>query len=247
MSLSDDLTRHQIFLQRLAGTQFKSMKQDLDAFSSLAKAEVFLGTPDSRLKSRLRGSLATLSRNQLDSLTDLAEYEAEFSARVFKKHFKKDFKIPSADRLRRALETENMQINNLRRGKMRKSLKTAYNQFARRKADEITQLIRDSRARGLGNSEIQTLIDMKIKGLHYTQARALATTSVNYTAVVARNTTIKRNMGDFDKVVWVSVLDGRTTEYCKEHDGNIYPVGEGPRPPAHWNCRSHIEPYFNKS
>ncbi len=43
-------------------------------------------------------------------------------------------------------------------------------------------------------------------------------------------------------VEWVSVLDSRTTLLCASRDGMIMPVGSGPRPPAHYGCRSTMAP-----
>ena len=43
-------------------------------------------------------------------------------------------------------------------------------------------------------------------------------------------------------VRWVSTLDGRTSPICRARDGVIYDVDKGPRPPAHWNCRSTTVP-----
>ncbi len=40
----------------------------------------------------------------------------------------------------------------------------------------------------------------------------------------------------------VATLDGRTTEICMGYDGKVYPVGEGPRPPFHYNCRTQVVP-----
>lgn len=37
---------------------------------------------------------------------------------------------------------------------------------------------------------------------------------------------------------FVAVLDSRTTKLCRRLDGRRYPVGEGPIPPLHPNCRS---------
>jgi SPP1 gp7 family putative phage head morphogenesis protein len=37
---------------------------------------------------------------------------------------------------------------------------------------------------------------------------------------------------------WVAILDSRTTEICWNRNGTIYIYGEGPLPPAHYNCRS---------
>lgn len=47
----------------------------------------------------------------------------------------------------------------------------------------------------------------------------------------------------FERYKWVSVLDSKTTDICRGRDGNIYIYGEGPVPPAHYNCRSVIVPY----
>lgn len=37
---------------------------------------------------------------------------------------------------------------------------------------------------------------------------------------------------------YVATLDSRTTPICQSLDGEIFPVGEGPHPPIHINCRS---------
>lgn len=37
---------------------------------------------------------------------------------------------------------------------------------------------------------------------------------------------------------YVAVLDSRTTKLCRRLDGHRYPIGEGPIPPLHPNCRS---------
>ena len=42
---------------------------------------------------------------------------------------------------------------------------------------------------------------------------------------------------------WVAVLDERTTDLCRSRHDKVYRFdGPNPLPPAHWNCRSHIEP-----
>jgi SPP1 gp7 family putative phage head morphogenesis protein len=37
---------------------------------------------------------------------------------------------------------------------------------------------------------------------------------------------------------YVATLDSRTTPICQSLDGELFPVGEGPHPPIHINCRS---------
>lgn len=51
----------------------------------------------------------------------------------------------------------------------------------------------------------------------------------------------------FEYYVWNSVLDNRTTEICISRDNRIFKFGEGPIPPAHIRCRSHIAPLVGKT
>lgn len=43
-----------------------------------------------------------------------------------------------------------------------------------------------------------------------------------------------------DSYMWVSVIDGRTTEICLKRNHKIWQFGKGPLPPAHINCRSSV-------
>jgi SPP1 gp7 family putative phage head morphogenesis protein len=243
MSLRDDLIKHQIFIQRLAGTEHKAIRAQLKALAQAAKNEVAVGSSGKFLKETLRNVMSGFADKGLESMTALAEYEASFSAKLLNKYYKDTLTTPSTNSLINKLKTNNMEINNLTRGGTRKSLYTAYKQFGNKKADELAQLIKDAQLSGMSPSVISKLIDEKVNGLHNTQARSLARTNVNYTTNVARSETLIANKKTFDRVIWVSVLDSGTTDYCEEHDGNIYPVDDGPRPPAHWGCRSIIEPY----
>ncbi len=44
----------------------------------------------------------------------------------------------------------------------------------------------------------------------------------------------------YDRYRWDSVMDSRTTDICRNLNGQIFRIGQGPIPPAHYNCRSHI-------
>jgi len=45
-----------------------------------------------------------------------------------------------------------------------------------------------------------------------------------------------------ENYTWCAVLDSRTTEICRDRNGRVYAYRNGPRPPAHWNCRSFTVP-----
>jgi len=78
-------------------------------------------------------------------------------------------------------------------------------------------------------------------------AKGRQTATVARTAATqAANEGYYRGMKDagVEHYVWVAVLDDRTTDICRGLNGQVFRVDDpqAPKPPAHWNCRSHIEP-----
>ena len=69
-------------------------------------------------------------------------------------------------------------------------------------------------------------------------ARMIARTAHTHVTNYARERVAERNEDITRGVVWVSVLDSRTSAICRARSGKIYPINSGPRPPAHPNCRS---------
>lgn len=59
---------------------------------------------------------------------------------------------------------------------------------------------------------------------------------------------IGAKLGSFfsDRYIWLSVLDGQTTDLCRGRNGNVYRYGFGPQPPAHYRCRSRTRPVFQE-
>lgn len=74
------------------------------------------------------------------------------------------------------------------------------------------------------------------------QAEALTRTAMAHVSAHAREETFKANDDVVKRVQWVSTLDSRTTDICMSLDGQVFDIGGGPRPPAHFQCRSTIVP-----
>lgn len=70
----------------------------------------------------------------------------------------------------------------------------------------------------------------------------LVRTATNHTATTAREQVYANNTDLIKGVRWVSTLDMRTSATCQALDGKVFPPNEGPRPPAHFNCRSTTTP-----
>ncbi len=80
---------------------------------------------------------------------------------------------------------------------------------------------------------------------HTADVRAMemfARTAMNAVANSTKQELYVRNDDLVRAVLWNSVLDGRTSDFCMLHDGLIFPLNEGPRPPAHPSCRSQAVP-----
>lgn len=99
--------------------------------------------------------------------------------------------------------------------------------------DRIVRRIRGTRRQGFrdgvlmsGRREVETVVR----------------TAINHTANFARERTFEDNERIVGKVQYVATLDSRTTMICASLDGNVYNLGEGPRPPQHMNCRSTTIP-----
>lgn len=97
----------------------------------------------------------------------------------------------------------------------------------------IVQRVRGRRAAGFRDGVLQTT---------RRNAEGVVRTAVNHVTTHAREATYEANSDLIQGVQWVSTLDARTTEICAALDGRVFRVGDGPRPPAHFNCRSTTVP-----
>ena len=69
-------------------------------------------------------------------------------------------------------------------------------------------------------------------------AEALTRTAVNAFSNQAKREFYLANKDVFEEELYVATLDARTTPVCRANDGKVFPVGKGPLPPLHFNCRS---------
>jgi len=76
------------------------------------------------------------------------------------------------------------------------------------------------------------------QALRYVNTAAVS--GANEVANQAKQKSFKTAGTEADRVMWNSTLDHRTSPFCQAADGKVFPIDEGPRPPAHGNCRSSI-------
>lgn len=98
---------------------------------------------------------------------------------------------------------------------------------------QMVQRIRGTRAKGYSDGLIE--IDRR-------NAAAVVRTATAHAANFTRQRFYEANESLIKGLKWVSTLDSRTSPVCRARDGEVFPVNSGPRPPAHWNCRSCMSP-----
>jgi SPP1 gp7 family putative phage head morphogenesis protein len=72
--------------------------------------------------------------------------------------------------------------------------------------------------------------------------KSVVRTSVNQVSTQTKEASYAANDDVIKGVQIVATLDGRTTQICMGLDGKVFPIGEGPRPPFHFNCRTTTAP-----
>lgn len=251
--IRDRAIAHQIYLLRYeSGVVSRILKilgkADKDLTSQLFDLESSMSVDE--IDQRLQGIRNIISasweeagRDLSVELSDLAEYEANHQEQVIRESTPVELNMvtPSAETLIAAVESKPFE------GKILKEWI--------QKLDEDSYIrIRDAVRMGVVEGESYGQITKRVigsKALNYTdgvtalnmrQAQALVSTAVAHTANEARQVLYGENDDIIKGVQWVSTLDARTTPICQSRDGNVYPTDSGPRPPAHFRCRSSTTP-----
>jgi SPP1 gp7 family putative phage head morphogenesis protein len=129
-------------------------------------------------------------------------------------------------------------------------------------AEQIDLFLDDNRKRLLNNLESAKMLDLDSKDLvnqvsgnnghfHITLNRmaAMSSTAVAFASSVARTELYDFNQDRITGYQWISVIDSKTTEFCRWADGRTYYYKDGSgtlggpyEPPVHNRCRSATVP-----
>lgn len=115
-----------------------------------------------------------------------------------------------------------------------------------KESEKIKGALRLARLNGLTNKEAADLItgtrDRNLRdGKAFVMARSYnksMRTLVQHALITSRFAVAGAN--GIEEYQWASVLDSSTSMTCQGLDGKIFKIGQGPRPPAHFGCRSTI-------
>ena len=253
----DATIRHQIYLQRYSANVLRSMRallkrSERELLERIAGAELGDAASLAATIAEVRAVDARLGRDLErllnERMYELAGYEAEFTVRVTEELTAVKLNAVNPETVRAAVTSKpfagphlswalaNEHLSEYSRRRSRLVIDAASR--AAVQGDSVADLMRTIRGTKAANYA-DGLLEVSAR-----TAETIARTALNHIASASREEAYARNAHVLEGVQWVSVLDRRTSPICRARDGKVYPVGSGPRPPAHPNCRSSTVSIF---
>lgn len=244
----DSLTRHQVFLQRFASGQVKQalpilrqmardiraalQRQDLTDFQTARLIAL-------QLDIQTITSAAGVSLRELmtGNMVEFAQYEAQFTQRLLQGAVTVELAGVSTVALGAAVTAAPLSLVS-GQSTIRTTFAGVFDTFAAGAAREVMTTVQAGITAGATNAEITRNVMSLVNTRTRAQAETVVRTAANAAGSAARSELYRANGDVLQGEEWTAVLDGRTTLVCSGRDGKVYPVGEGPQPPAHYNCRS---------
>jgi len=244
----DVLTRHSVYLQRYNSGIVNRMLPILEGIGEdiaerLISADLTafqfnrLTIMQADNAQAIRAAMGEMNLALNDELFELAEYEAGFTNRMLDDMMTVTSNTVSGEILAGSLSGSKM---NLISGKKTVSLTIdqAFTQFAGTTSKDVGNIIRSGITQGQTTREIGDSVLKSVKTRTRSQAESLIRTAANHSATQARSDVYKENSDILDGEIFIATLDSNTTQTCAGFDKMEFPVGEGPHPALHWNCRS---------
>lgn len=260
--LSENI-RHAVALQRFTNGVVQRIIGKLNASDQRLYAELVLtlegvqGTPFSaeRLESML-GSVRALNaaayeaigRELTDELRKFVEYETSYQAQVLQAALPVQVSVASVSPMQAFTAAYAQPFRVSKDGAVPMA------QYLQGLTADRARQVRDAVSLGWLEGETTDAIVRRIRG---TKARnfedglmegsrrhleGMVRTATNHMANVAQQKTLEANEDVVKGWLFHATLDGRTSITCASLSGKVFPVGKGPVPPRHINCRSAAVP-----
>jgi hypothetical protein len=232
-SISQTLTRHQFFIQRYGGGEFKKLIPVLRQMLKDIKAMMQNAPPNQvarllQIETEIRlivdNAAGKISQELLQSANDLIKYESGFTTRFLDSLVTVKTSGVELYQLQAVVTATPMKLlkganfNN-------QTIEQAINHFAGAVKNDILQKVRMGIVSGQTTPEITKQITSQVQNRTVRQAEALARTTINHVASETRNQVIKENAELFDGERFVATLDGRTTVTCFPGETVISSIG----------------------
>jgi len=234
-------------MRRLLQSVEVELRRDLDQrLGVLAAPRVRFGkmtterlrAMDRSIRRILRPAYDNLRKLTRDELLELAILETQFVSGAITANLPVivSLNLPDSNTLRSAVLSRPFQGKLLRQ--WMQQLETG---DRRRMSDAVrTGLALGEPSAAIGQRIFGTVRnpDTGTQGITRRAAQGIASTAVTHVVNQAKQALYLANKELIPLELYVATLDSRTTRICSSLDGRTFPVGTGPVPPVHFNCRS---------
>jgi len=235
-------TRHQIFIQRFAGGEYKKirpillgLRADLLARMADNPTDFQMGRAERMIQSIDRivaDRTAQINDSLIRGLNEFAQYEIEFQANMMAA-LGVEATLPAVQTISAAVTTKPAML-----GQRPETIAQMVTRFSGGLNRAVMTTIQSGAIEGRTIQQMSRDVSRLMTTRTAREADALVRTAVNHIGTVARTAVYEANSDVIVEEQWVATLDARTTLKCAGRDGKRYPVGQGDFPPAHYGCRS---------
>lgn len=245
--LLEALIRHQIYIQQFGGGQVKralpilrQLAKDLRARIAAATATEFQMGRMVALERDLREIIvhATTGMQGALELEDFAEQEAGFAAKLLASGATVEIRQGFTPEQIRAITTRSKMTLLSGKTQKRLTIRQAFDDFAQGVGRDSMRVVQagvlESKTTDAMAREVSRLVTTRSRQ----QAEAVIRTATNHVGATARDEVYRANADILEGERFMATLDSHTTITCAGLDRTLHPLGQGPRPPLHYRCRS---------
>jgi SPP1 gp7 family putative phage head morphogenesis protein len=242
MNVADEYIKRQILTQRYMNTLTRKYYKQLVEMNNMVANMIIRSGSTPRLEAMRKDlelavtqSLLKFNDDMLEDLGELSAQELDFVGKTINANSKVLLNVPKYESIKRAIFNSTLDVE---LSASRLTLGQALEEFSIGQAKAIRQVLFDGLATGQTLREMSSGVRALSADRSKAQVTSLTRTLASHTTAQTRKEFAMEYNDVFDGEEWVAVLDTGTTVLCAGRDGTVYPVGMGPYPPAHWQCRS---------
>lgn len=247
--VADVMIRHQMLLLRTIGSDTKKAKKYIDSLSKETKK--VLGSGKGEVKASklvelskslfliknsianntgesVTGSLQEFTVNEVDFLETLLNDATVDNANIV---------FTSPEMVLSTISENPMVLTSTTGVKKVLTINEMISTLEVKPINDIIRVVQFGMTQGLSTRVIVNGVASKSK-VSKRDIETVIRTVRNHIANEARTVVAKANKNILSGEKYLATLDSSTTILCAGLDGNIYPIGVGPHPPLHYNCRS---------
>lgn len=255
MILTDIAVQRQVLLERFKANQVRTYTKTLRKVDATIRAQLAGPNLTDFRRSRLNKQLLSLKaalmgdfQEYIDALNvemkKLGKVSADLEAGTINAYAPGvDIATPSTNQIWAAVTTEPLSMTGPTGAPLLESFMA---NWAESDADMVTAAVRQGYLLGETNAQISARI-RGTSALNYADgvlaanrqhADTVTRTAIQHVANTARSAVWAANDDIIEEYEIVATLDSKTTVTCRSMDGKRFPVGKGPTPPFHPNCRT---------